>query len=178
MSAAKEAAASAPLKYDNVAEAAWNGDADCVTALVQKRGHDPNEKDKDGDPPAYCAACGNHVGCLRALKGLGADMSAPGGINGTTPVGAAAYGGHLDAVRFLHSDCGCDMSTPDKDGRTPLWRAARFGNLDAVKFLHAECGCDPTTPANSGRTPLQIAEKKGKTAVAAYLRTAVAGARR
>ena len=162
----------AAAKYDNVAEAALKGDANCVTALVQKRGHDPNEKDKDGTrPPAYCAAWKNHVGCLRALKGLGADMSAPRSSDGETPVAVAARFGHLDAARFLHSDCGCDMSTPSNDGRTPLWDAAFYGHLKMVKLLHAECGCDPTTPDKRGRSPLQIAEQRGHTDVAAYLRS-------
>ena len=113
-----------------MADAAFNGDADCVTALVQKRGHDPNKKDSEGDTPAWNAARENHVACLRALKGLGADMSAPGEY-GWTPLFAAASAGHLDAVKFLHAECGCDPTTAPTSGAwrgtTPLRAAEKLG---------------------------------------------------
>lgn len=139
-------------------DAAWQGDLDKVTRLIEQ-GMDVNEHGMGGDTPLHKAAKGGHLDVVKLLITKGANVNAKSD-NGNTPLHSAASLGHLKVVEFLISK-GADVNAEESNyGATPLHSAARGGNASVVEFL-IEQGADVNALTNDGRTPLDMAFASG-----------------
>ncbi len=122
-----------------ILEAARNGDASQVRALIEADPMLLGERDGDGLTPLHHAALGGHSVIAELLLDRGADISAVDAQN-RTPLHHAAFEGHAACVTLL-LERGSDVTAREFRGRTPLFLATNWGNdLDAVGQLIALVG--------------------------------------
>lgn len=101
------------------------------------------------------------VGLLKAAKGLGAAVNAPG-AGGNTALHQAIINGHSDLVAPL-LDAGAWLRVFNHDGKTPLHLAATKGDKESCLRMIA-AGADPSLGDFNGKNPGGLAagkEKKG-----------------
>jgi ankyrin repeat protein len=102
--------------------AAASGDDDEIRALLATGSANVNDTgDRIGRTPVYMAAKHGHVGSIRVLYELGADVNKCTS-GGASPVCIAAEEGHAECIRVLH-DLGAAVNHCDIDG----WSSAARG---------------------------------------------------
>ncbi len=159
--------------------AAWNGQSDCVRALLQA-GADVNARNTrkwgaSGLTALHYAANEGWSDCLRLLLEAGAQVDA-GARDGETPLHHAARRGHADILRqLLAAGAKVDAATTgypgeeqeyslaNRIGSTPLHEAAHAGKGDAIEILLA-AGADVNKGDAIGSTPLHHAAESLRTA--------------
>ena len=145
-------------------DAAEEGSAETVMALLAAPGIDVNAADRDGRTALMLAAIRGHAETVTALLAApGLDVNAADG-GGWTTLMRAAYGGHAETVTALLAAPGLDVNVADGDGRTALMRAAGGGHAETVTALLAAPGLNVNaTDRRDGRTALMWAADKGRT---------------
>lgn len=178
--------------------AAWDGDGDLVSALIQA-GLNPNTKNRAGDTPLHIAAQRGNLNIIEILISANADANAVNVIQ-YTPLHIAVQSAHLETVSTLlkakanpnaESKNGytplhiaarrgnlpilkalflaqANLKAMSKNGNSPLHEAAYYGHLDTTKAL-IEMGADPNVQNENGYTPLHIAAREGNLPVVEYL---------
>ncbi|XP_063221513.1 protein fem-1 homolog B [Bacillus rossius redtenbacheri] len=116
----------------------------------------------EGASSLWCAAGAGHLGVVKTLVKMGADVNHPTKTN-STPLRAACFDGRLDIVRYL-ADHRADIHIANKYNNTCLMIAAYKGHLDVVSFLLAR-GADPNERAHCGATAMHFAAECGHCAV-------------
>ena len=116
-------------------DAAANGDADCVAALLAAgaAAHRPNSR---GLFPLHCAARSGRLAAVRALLAAGAKVDAPAaaGGGGETALRLAAAAGHADVCEALLAAGAAPSLVPPPAGFEPAVRVvlARHSTLPAA----------------------------------------------
>src|SRR5262245_2286625 len=128
LAAASMAAAEGPSLVD----AARNGDAARVQALLRQR-IDVNLRGVDGSTALHWAANREDVEMVDVLLRAGADVKATN-RHGVSPLSLAALKGHAAIIERLLK-AGADPNTALPEGETALMTAARTGRIDAVNVL-------------------------------------------
>lgn len=104
--------------------------------------------------PLISAARSGDVAKIRELASAGADLNAPGGVNGWTPLMHAVHTNQPGSVQVL-LDRGAAVNQ-HAGGTTALIMAAGYGYTDIVNLL-LQHGADPRATARDGGTALEAA---------------------
>ena len=115
-----------------VADAAMNGDATAVRALIQRKA-DVNAAQADGATAIQWAAYRDDLEMADALIAAGANINLAN-REGATPMYLASQHGSAPMIEKL-LQAGADANALGPGGETPLMLAARTGNLDAIRLL-------------------------------------------
>jgi ankyrin repeat protein len=126
-------------------KAAWRGDADAVTSLLNG-GMDVNSKAAGGITALMFAAWSGRLATVQALLARGAEINTQT-VAGSTPLMFAAATGHTAIVQVL-LDGGATVSTAARNGRTAMMDAASTGHPDIVQLLQ-QAGEKEVYAANS-----------------------------
>ncbi len=156
------AAIGSPVAEAPVADAAMNGDAETVRALLRE-GADVNAAQGDGMTALHWTALNGDVATMNLLVYAGANMDPMTRVGGYTPLHLASAEGNGEAVAFLVG-AGSDPSALTATGVRPLHLAAQAGSPDAVSSL-LEFGADVNVRDEThGRTPLIFATSRNRLA--------------
>eukprot|EP00928_Gymnodinium_smaydae_P098132 TRINITY_DN904_c5_g1_i1.p1 TRINITY_DN904_c5_g1~~TRINITY_DN904_c5_g1_i1.p1 ORF type:complete len:783 (+),score=90.66 TRINITY_DN904_c5_g1_i1:123-2471(+) len=179
--------------------AANKGHTACVRSLVEQRASF-DQKDRVGQTPLYFAArasedvvrwllnaranashrdsnaltplCRASSQCAAALLDAGADANSRDG-NTRTPIFHAAANGDCALLKLL-CDRGAQLDAVDATGATCLFAAAQGGHSEACAFLVDELGMNAHHVDHENKSAVHRALMHKKTAVVAYLESAVA----
>lgn len=147
--------AAAAASGSELADAARQGNAANVRALIKSGAGDVNSPGRDSMTPLLWASQSNDLEMARALLGAGADANL-GNRYGITPLWLAATN-RSPALVALLLEHGADASAPLPHGETPLMAAARSGDSDSVRVL-LRAGADPNArETTQGETALMWA---------------------
>ena len=131
---------SVPAPADDLFNAAKNGDAATIRALLRK-GVNVNAKMRDGTTALMQASFnsyrGDPVKSVQALLAKGADVNARDG-GGKTALMLAAYGEKNSEVIHALLGKGANVNAKDNKGGTVLMLASWYGNLELAKILLAK----------------------------------------
>ena len=145
----------------SIADAAMNGDAVAVRALL-KKGVDVNEAQGDGTTALHWAAMKGNADIAQMLIFAGANLRATTRLGGYTPLYLAAKGGHAAVVAALLA-AGADPKATTTNGATPLMIAAAAGDTRTITAL-VENGSDINAKDSAkGETPLMFAAAFNRT---------------
>ncbi len=140
---------------DTVAEAARNGDAAAVKALL-KSGVDVNAAQGDGMTALHWAATNGDVAMAQMLLSAGANVRATTRLGGLTPLHMATQSGQAQVAAALLA-AGAEPNLATATGATPLMLAARSGNAETVTRL-VEVGAGINAKEKTyGQTALMVA---------------------
>lgn len=137
-------AGNTPLHY-----AAWGGNFDCVSYLIDVCGADPTLCNKDHMTSLQYAAAGNHIECLSVLKRAilnhapSSTLQSERSSSGLTTLHRAALHGSLDTVELLLQEEISDLQSKEKQGD--------WNPLNSVTYSLSE----------SGNTALHLAAQRG-----------------
>jgi ankyrin repeat protein len=115
-----------------IADAAMNGDAATVWALVQQKA-DVNALQADGATAIQWAVYRDDVEMADVLITAGANIKLAN-REGATPLYLASLHGSAPMIEKLLKN-GADANDRGPQGETPLMLVARTGNLDAIRLL-------------------------------------------
>ena len=168
-SAAQEGAASSSSSSGRLLEAARDGAAEVVRALVAD-GADVNAARGDGMTALHFAAERGHAAVARALLDAGAAVDAGTRIGRYAPLHLAARGGHGPVVALL-LEAGADPNAATTNsGVTALHLAAAAVDARPAVAALLDHGADPNAREGSaGQTPLMFAAAANRPAAAAAL---------
>ncbi len=154
--------AAGPLSEAPLADAAMQGDAERVRALIAE-GADVNEAQGDGMTALHWAAQRGDLEVAEMLVQAGADVAAVTRLGAYTPLHRASQNGHGAVARLL-LEAGSDPDAVSGTGRvTPLHFAAAAGVPDVVSAL-LDHGADPNArEAEWRQTPLMFAAARNRT---------------
>jgi ankyrin repeat protein len=133
--------------------AAWQGDLETVTSLVES-GADVNVRNSYGQTPLYDAASGGHYDVVEYLIANGADVNAQN-EEGQTPLHVAIWWMYDDVAQLLLAN-GADINVRARHGKTALHLAAEWGWEDTAELL-ITLGADIEARTDYGNTPLLCA---------------------
>src|SRR5579872_4245316 len=104
--------------------------------------------------PLITAARSGDVATINKLAVSGADLNAPGGVNGWTPLMHAVHTNQPGSVEaLLNKGANVDLRA---DGTTALIMAAGYGYARIVNIL-LQHGADPKATARNGKNALDAA---------------------
>lgn len=147
-----------------VADAAMNGDADRVVALLRS-GADVNAAQGDGMTALHWAAYNGRVGLVETLLAAGASTGVTTRIGSYTPLHHAARNGFADVVEALIA-AGADVEAVTSTGAArALHLAGASGREAAVRALIDGGAEVDAREAGWGQTPLMFAAAAGRTDV-------------
>ena len=144
-------------RADPIHEAAKNGDAAALGALLDGNPRLIESRDKDDRLPLLYAVSRGHLDAVKLLVKRGANINSnskhdvPPLANAATP--------WLDPVFKFLLESGADPNVRNDSGDTPLHRAAGSGYLDGVKLLLA-AGAKVDSATKYGQTPLLEAQMR------------------
>jgi len=136
-----------------IVDAAKNGDADAVRALLKNKA-DVNAAEGDGTTALHWASYRDDLETADLLIRAGARVDAATDL-GVTPLWNAAVNGSERMVRRL-VQAGANPNAPLIAGETPVMAAARSGNTAIVEELIAKGG-NPNAHGARGQTALMWA---------------------
>ena len=167
--AGSAAQAGASASDDRLLEAARDGAAEVVRALVGD-GADVNAARGDGMTALHFAAERGHAAVARALIDAGAAVDAGTRIGRYAPLHLAARGGHGSVVALL-LEAGADPNAATTNsGVTALHLAAASVDGRAAVAALLDHGADPNAREGSaGQTPLMFAAAANRPAATAAL---------
>jgi ankyrin repeat protein len=153
-------------KETNLINAAQDGDAKAVRALLKKNPHAVSQEDGDGNTPLDLAAL---YGLKDVVRLLATDKASANARNsfGATPLHYAVREGQIEVVTWLLAK-GADVNARDSLGWTPLHQAA-WGCSQQVAALLLAHGANVNATNNDGWTPLHWAASDGCTEEVEYL---------
>lgn len=134
-----------------------------VELLLKQPGLDANATNAAGETLLMMAALRGHLGAMRRLIALGAEINR----EGWTPLHYAASGVDNGAAVML-LDLGARIDALAPSGNTPLMMAAGFGNIDTADLL-ARRGADVSLQNKAGLRAADYARKADRDALAARL---------
>jgi ankyrin repeat protein len=138
-----------------LSDAARQGNAASVRALIKSGAGEVNSPGRDSMTPLLWASQSNDLEMARALLGAGADANL-GNRYGITPLWLAATNRSPSLLALL-LEHGADASAALPHGETPLMAAARSGDSDSVRLL-LRVGADPNArETTQGETALMWA---------------------
>lgn len=150
--------------------AAWNGQVEIATWLIEHAGVSIHEADNTGDTPMHLA-CGSHrpdgVEVAKLLFAKGAVVDARN-HEGKTPLHVAAQSGEFTTVRWMVKVAGADVHMADKNDNTCVHWATKGGRHKLVRWLKQK-GANMHATNKSGDTPLHFAAAEGHTNVVRWL---------
>ena len=133
------------------------GIVDVVTAFIEMRCYDLNERDFGGRTPLLWATKkGHEVVAKIPLAQEKVDPNRPNN-RGQTPLSFAVWRGCEEVVKILLGREGVNPDKPDEDGITPLLYAAPEGYERIVRILFTLEEVDPDKPDDDGMMPLLYA---------------------
>jgi ankyrin repeat protein len=144
-----------------VADAASNGDAASVRALLTK-GADVNAPQGDGMTALHWAAERGDADLTALLLASRANANAATRIGKYTPLHVAAKGGHANVVRRL-VDAGADVNGATTTGAAALHFAAASGSRETMAILLDGGANVNAHEPQWGQTPLMFAAAAGRT---------------
>lgn len=148
-------------------EAAFQGDAAGVAALLSRPGTDVNEGAGSRFGTAlHGAAEGGSVEAAQVLLKGGADVSLRSNDR-CTPLHLACLRGNLNVARLL-LDAGAPLEARTVFAGTALYLAAQSGHAPLVQLL-LQRGAQSTIREYQGMQPLHAAAQQGHTAVVSQL---------
>ncbi len=147
-------------------EAVEEGHLEACKVLVKHGVPLEYHEDRGGATPLTIAAARGHIGIVKHLLDMRANIEARSHLGGT-PLISAVCTGHCDVVRLL-LDRRADIEARDHLGKTPLSWAAGYGFADLIKLL-TEMGADTSAKDILGGTPLLTATVRRKADAVAKL---------
>lgn len=130
-------------------------DAAAVAAMIAS-GADLNQSDYQIGTPLHVAVSGGFVKVAANLISHGADIEAPGEINGMRPLHMAAQSGDVLMAKLL-LDRGAGVEAYDGLQRTPLLVAASAGHVQLARLLIGAGAAVDGREGIRSRTPLMMA---------------------
>jgi ankyrin repeat protein len=155
-----------PCIAEEIHDAAREGNADKVKALLAKNPELVKAKDPRGMTPLHFASFRGHTELVKLLIKAGAVVDA-GDQRGTTPLIGAAYFGHKEIAEVLIAG-GADINRKFVDGRTPLLFTIFRGHKELTELLIAK-GASLKVTDKLGSTPLLLAAMSGHKAIVELL---------
>lgn len=153
----------------NIFEAAAVGDADRISAILEKSPGEANSSNADGFTPLGLSAFFGHKEVAQRLMAGGAEVDhVIQSVNKNTALDAAVAASHRDLAELL-LDSGANVNPRSTGGFTPLHKAAFGGNVELSRLL-LDRGADVEAETDDGRTPLDIAVERNHKEVANILR--------
>jgi ankyrin repeat protein len=146
--------------------AAWLGQCEVVSALLDLGVPADPEDSSQQSTPLHIAARNGHANVVEALLSNGADVKARAPYE-QTALHIACANGHAPIVDLL-AKAGADLNARDENNFTPLYEASLWGNFAPVKALvdlGADMSLGTSTEQGQGWTPLIVASEEG------YVRT-------
>jgi hypothetical protein len=147
-------------------DAAFNGHADAVKALIAAGADMETKCDDRETTPLIDAACDGHIKVVEVLLLAGANKDAKNKYDDTA-IDSAAWKGHTDIVRVLVI-AGADVNSKPFSNFAPLHCAVRVNDVDLVKLL-LEAGASKDAENRSGETALMLAINTGNKTIVELL---------
>ncbi|UCC71624.1 MAG: ankyrin repeat domain-containing protein [Gemmatimonadota bacterium] len=148
-----------PVAAQEIHEAARQGDAAAVRALLDENADLVNSRDDGDATPLHYAAAGGSQEVADMLLARGAGVNAQN-HSGETALHWAVIRNQR-AVAFLLVQNGADTELRENYGRTPLlWVARETGNVEIATLL-IEAGADVNARDRAMDTPLGLAAWRG-----------------
>ena len=141
--------------------ASFFGTVELMTAIIDAKGCEINQRDCTGNTPLALVARNGHVEAAKILLGQEGIDPNRRGVYDQTPLEGAAVRGHEGVVKLLLGRQDVDPNLPDKSGIPPLGWAAVYGHKEVVKLLLEREDVDPNRPDVNGRVPLRFAAVGG-----------------
>lgn len=135
-------------------QAARNGNAKIVRALLKKKAGVNIADSISGATPLHLATIGGNAQIVRDLLKKKAEVNVADAMYGATPLHLAAIGGNVKIVRALLKKK-AEVNIVDQSGATPLHHAAENDRKRVVKAL-LKSGSDPLVRNGDGRTPRDL----------------------
>jgi ankyrin repeat protein/L-ascorbate metabolism protein UlaG (beta-lactamase superfamily) len=148
--------------YDDIFDAAKQGNLAKVQALVGKNPELVKAKDQEQSTPLHSAAAAGHLKIVEYLIEKEADVNAWNNAH-QNPLLYAAYHGHSKIVSLL-LEKGAEFKEQDIYGRNVLHYPAREGHPKVVEIL-VKKGLDINQEDRGGVTPLRFAIERGHTEI-------------
>lgn len=140
-------------------QAARNGNAKIVRALLKKKAEVNIADGISGATPLHLAVIGGNAKVVRGLLKKKAEINVADSISGATPLHLAAIGGNVKIVRALLKRK-AEVNIADQSGATPLHLASENDRKRVVKAL-LKRGSDPSVRNGDGRTPRDLSRDDG-----------------
>ena len=156
-----DAAATGATDPGALINAAEEGNAAAVNALLAAGAIDVNHAAADGWAALICAAQQGHTEVVCTLLAVGGIRVNHASIDGHTALMCASAQGHADIVRALLAVVGIDAHCANQRGDTALTLASMKGQTEIVHALLAVDGIDPNHTNNDGNTALIRASTSG-----------------
>lgn len=150
----------------SLSDALFDGDTSEVRMMLESSKPPIDLKDEGGYTLLMTAALYGHIGIIKLLLSMDADINAAT-TWGATALTRAAQDGKPEIVKFLLAN-GANVNSTEYDGYTALSRAAMNGYSQIVKMLLLK-GADVTIPTKHGHTALTLAEENCHYQVVALL---------
>src|SRR5262245_49362969 len=156
------------IVVEEIIEAATEGDATTIEALLARRPYLANRYDDDGWTPLHLAAYFGHCRVAKALLTHGADVNARSKNSlDNMPLHAAVAGWRKDLAALLLQH-GADVNARQEGGWAARHEAADHGHLDLVRLL-LEHGAHVNVRNDHCLTARAIAQARGHSEVADLL---------
>jgi hypothetical protein len=123
----------APAFAGDIHDAAREGDAAALSAILENSPALVDARDENGRTPLHWACRGNHAEVAEHLVAVGADVNAADD-SGVTPLHSVAFRGNVELCR-LFIEKGADINATIVGGTTSISLAVRAGHADVVELL-------------------------------------------
>ncbi len=123
----------AAFSEDTLHKAAYNGDIELVTKILQNSVN-PDERDSFGGTALHAAMFQKKTEIITLLITHGFDVNAQGTSNGYTPLHDAVWANNLEAAKILIKH-GARTDIRAKDGLTPYEKALKENKKEIAEYL-------------------------------------------
>jgi serine/threonine-protein phosphatase 6 regulatory ankyrin repeat subunit B len=159
------------ILHEMVLSLCHDGKVDMARSFLTRNHVDLNVvfDDQDGITMLCIDIQEGHLGIVRLLIELGADVNLARADAGATPLYIASMYGHTDIVNAL-LDAGASVHKRRTDsGSTPLFIASQLNHLAIVRLL-VDAGADVNARlSKNGASPITVASQHGHTEVVRHL---------
>lgn len=137
--------------------AAFMGDADIVTLLLDKKANIRARDGVDGAMAIHLAAANGRNDVIKILLARDPQLVNVVDNRNNTPLHWAAMKDKKDTIKLLMEN-GANIEAKDADGWTPLHYAAAFSSVGTVQTL-VDLGADKESKAKDGSNPMDYARR-------------------